>query len=245
MFLRYMKWMPITTNNNQIAINEDNWQEQRCVSDKISIIGFQMKPAYQDWFDAEVMPQIRGWHARTFGMEGSLLSLMSKPKINKTAQLFSALVYGMGFKSKSMWTFGRMEWLALELVAEARELLRETTSSSTNEHLWSILAREFNRERSDIEISIAFAPHKMRLLGEELESSAPGAGERSDILLLACPTGASKPTIIGCAYHTTCLPEHCFHEVWTGVSGNTPALAAVHTNARAYEGGREQASETP
>ena len=185
--------------------NIDDWmRELRCrVSDKISIIGFQMKPAYQDWFDAEVMPKVRGWHARTFGMEGSLLSLMSKPKTNKTAQLFSALVYGMGFKSKSMWTFGRMEWLALELVAEARELLRETTSSSTNEHLWSILARELDRERSDIEISIAFAPHKMRLLGEELESSAPGAGERSDILLLACPTGASKPTIIGCAYHTT------------------------------------------
>ena len=68
---------------------------------------------------------------------------------------------------------------------------------------WSILEHELDRERSVIEISIAFAPHKMRLLGEEFEASAPGAGQRTDILLLACPTGADKPTIIGWAYHTT------------------------------------------
>ena len=47
----------------------------------------------------------------------------------------------------------------------------------------------------------------MRLVGEELETSAPGAGERADVLLLASgPKGDSDPKVLGIAYHTTNVP---------------------------------------
>ena len=127
---------------------------------------------------------------------------MTEPKSNRSAQLFSAVVYGMGCRRKSMWTLGRMEWLALELVAEARKLLRDSTKI-TNDQLWIVLEQELHGSRSDIDISIAFAPHKMRLLGDELEASAPGAGERSDVLLLAWHKDAKDPIVLGWAYHTT------------------------------------------
>merc|ERR1712186_141935 len=43
----------------------------------------------------------------------------------------------------------------------------------------------------------------MRLLGDELEVSAPGAGERADVMILAWPWDAELPTVVGWAYHTT------------------------------------------
>ena len=43
-------------------------------------------------------------------------------------------------------------------------------------------------------------------MGDELEASAPGAGERADVLLLAWPTDAVEPSVLGWAYHTTNVP---------------------------------------
>ena len=57
--------------------------------------------------------------------------------------------------------------------------------------------------RADLDLSIAFAPHKMRLTGGELETAAPGANGRADVLLLAWPTDAAVPTVLGWVYHTT------------------------------------------
>ena len=45
--------------------------------------------------------------------------------------------------------------------------------------------------------------HKMRLSGDELESSAAGAGGRADVLLLAWPKHAERPSVLGLVYHTT------------------------------------------
>ena len=95
-----------------------------------------------------------------------------------------------------------MEWLALELVAEARQVLLHR-KNNIDDGLWRVLEEELKEPRSDVDLSIAFAPHKMRLSGDELEASAPGAGERSDVLLLAWPTHAKEPSVLGWAYHTT------------------------------------------
>ena len=43
----------------------------------------------------------------------------------------------------------------------------------------------------------------MRLTGEELETAAPGANGRADVLLLAWPTNAAVPAVLGWVYHTT------------------------------------------
>ena len=59
------------------------------------------------------------------------------------------------------------------------------------------------RSRAALDLSVAFAPHKMRLTGEELETAAPGANGRADVLLLAWPTDAAVPTVLGWVYHTT------------------------------------------
>ena len=48
----------------------------------------------------------------------------------------------------------------------------------------------------------------MRLTGDELEASAPGAGKRADFLLLAYMRGENNPYVLGSAYHTTnVVPE--------------------------------------
>ena len=98
-----------------------------------------------------------------------------------------------------------MEWLALELVAEARRILI-LRPNIQGDLFWSVIEQKLQRPRSGVDLSIAFAPHKMRLTGDELEYSAPGAGERSDILLLAWPMDVDEPTVVGWAYHTTNVP---------------------------------------
>ena len=183
-------------------------REVRChKSEERSLVGFRMREKAATWFEQEFMPQVREWHAHTFGMDGTLLSLMTEPIVNKSAQLFSAVVYGIGKRTSSMFSLGRMEWLALELVAEARQVLLDPEGDE-NDALWSVLEETLEKSRRDIDIdiSIAFAPHKMRLLGDELEASAPGAGQRADVLLLAWPWDEAEPSVLGWAYHTTNVP---------------------------------------
>ena len=69
-----------------------------------------------------------------------------------------------------------MEWLALELVAEARQVLLGRRGTD-DDALWSVLDQEFQRRWAVVDLSVAFAPHKIRLSGDELEASAPGVGE--------------------------------------------------------------------
>ena len=61
-----------------------------------------------------------------------------------------------------------------------------------------------NMDRSAI--SIAFPPHKMRKVGDDLETDAAGAGERADVLLLAWPYDTNVASVLGSAYHTTNVP---------------------------------------
>ena len=119
--LRYMRSM---LHVQRHECNVHNWVwEQRChMSEKRSVLGFRMTRGARDWFEGEFISQVRSWHAQMFGVQGTLLSLMTDPRENGSAQLFSAVVSGLGTRKVSMWSLGRMEWLAVELVVEAQEV---------------------------------------------------------------------------------------------------------------------------
>ena len=204
LLLRYMRSL---LRLKQHDPNVHRWvREVRChKSAERSLVGLRMHPDATKWLERVIMPEIREWHARTFGLDGTLLSLMTEPNVNKNAQLFSAVVYGIGRRSVSMWSLGRMEWLALELVTEARQVLLDRMGNE-NDALWSVLEKTLEKPRLDIDLSIAFAPHKMRLSSDKLEASAPGAGQRADVLLLAWPMDVAEPSVLGWAYHTTNVP---------------------------------------
>ena len=69
-------------------------------------------------------------------------------------------------------SLGRMEWLAVELVIEARHVLLERLGHDDSA-VWSMLDDQCKCARRDIQLSFAIAPHKMRLTGGELEAVAP------------------------------------------------------------------------
>ena len=109
----------------------------------------------------------------------------------------------MGHGRSSMWVPGRFEWLSFELVAEARDLL-QNSKYNLHDPYWKVLMERLKApNRDSVQFSIAIAPHKMRLTGDELEASAPGAGQRADILLLAYAGMDPNPSVLGFAYHTT------------------------------------------
>ena len=72
-----------------------------------------------------------------------------------------------------MWRLGRMEWLAFQLVVEARRALRDRQRKE-GDTLWKTIEQKCGTSPAEIELGIAITPHKMRLSGNMLESSAPG-----------------------------------------------------------------------
>ena len=187
--------------------NVHEWlREVKChVDEQKLIMALRMSPGAAQWFYRVFMFEVQDWHAHMFGMDGTLFSLMCEPIVNGGAQLLSAVVHGIGRSPVSMWTLGRMEWLALELVTEARQVLWDRMGN-TDDALWKAIDEKLKRPREKVELSIGFAPHKMRLSGDELEASAPGAGERADVLLLAWPDDSELPSVLASAYHTTNVP---------------------------------------
>ena len=63
--------------------------EVRCrVSEKRSLVGLRIHSKAAEWFQLKFMPQICEWHEEKFGLDGTLLSLMTEPIENGSAQLF-------------------------------------------------------------------------------------------------------------------------------------------------------------
>ena len=57
--------------------------------------------------------------------------------------------------------------------------------------------------REKLELCILVSPHKMLLRGDEMESSAPGANERADFMLVAAEVDGSNAQVLSTVYHTT------------------------------------------
>ena len=83
-------------------------------------------------------------HIELFGYDGTLLSFMTEPVVQGTAELFFAVVHGVGRRGVSMWSCGRMEYLAFELVVEARHLLLNPENEECAA-LWEVLNNKFQR----------------------------------------------------------------------------------------------------
>ena len=167
---------------------------------KRKISALRIQDSAMEWLFTEFLPAVRAWHDRNFGNDGTLVSLLARPISKQThTEVFSAVVHGRHL--------GRMEWLSFDLVYEAVNVLE-----SHREHTckyWETLEQKFDlSSRSDLFLRMGIAPHKMRLTGEDLEASAPGAGKRADFLLLAYKRGEKDPYVLGFAYHTTnVVPE--------------------------------------
>ena len=153
-----------------------------------------------DWVFKQFLPAVREWHECNFGNDGTLLSLLTRP-ISKsdTTEVFSAVVHGRHLS--------RMEWVSLDLVYAALNVLDKHRQDECS--YWETLKDKFAlSSRSDLWFRVGIAPHKMRLMGDDLEASAPGAGKRADFLLLAFKSGEQHPYVLGFAYHTTnAVPE--------------------------------------
>ena len=65
-----------------------------------------------------------------------------------------------------------------------------------------------NCRRHHIQFDILWSPHKLEFNGENMESTAAGSNDRSDIMLLARQRGAPRATIIALVYHTTNVAEN-------------------------------------
>ena len=141
-----------------------------------------------------------------FRVDGTVVSFLSELSNTESVQVFSAVVLGLGGARANMWADGRMECLALEIVfATRRELV--ALVSDINNSTWMSLEAQLERSRQDIDISVAIAPHKMRMSSDELEAAAAGTGERANIMLLAWAYGERYPEVLGWAYHTTNVPQ--------------------------------------
>ena len=104
-----------------------------------------------------------------------------------------------------MYSLGRMEWLALELVTEARQTLL-TRKSLASDQLWEVIERKLQCCRFDTELSIAFASHNNRKESDSFDISAACTGERADVLLLAKRSDEEVASVLGWAFHATTFP---------------------------------------
>ena len=89
----------------------------------------------------------------------------------------------------------------------AKHLL-ENSDSPDLEELWHTLELELHCRRHHIQFDIMWSPHKLEFNGENMESTAAGSNNRSDVMLLARPRGAARATIIALVYHTTNVAEN-------------------------------------
>ena len=124
--------------------------------------------------------------------------------------MFSVAITGLQAQGlHRVWAMGRMDLVATELVGKTKHLM-ESRKSSFYDTDWQRIEDALEAERNDIELLVAFAPHKMVFNGAEMESAADGANERTDIYLAARRRNDPKAYMVGYAYHTTNAPKHTF-----------------------------------
>ena len=118
------------------------------------------------------------------GKPGYLANLLAAPvKESEKSLMFSVAITGLqaqGFHR--VWAMGRMDLLATELVGKTKHLM-ELRKSSFYDTDWHRIEEALEAKRNDIELLVAFAPHKMVFNGAEMESAADGANERTDIYI--------------------------------------------------------------
>ena len=74
--------------------------------------------------------------------------------------------------------------------------------------MWNILEGILGCNRLSIEVDVIWTPHKLEFNGEDMESTAAGANDRSDIMLVARQRETLRFSIIALVYHTTNVSEN-------------------------------------
>jgi hypothetical protein len=162
----------------------------------------------KNWFSRTFMHQVHSIQNKYRHLDGNVINIISRGLRSSSALLFSVLVSGIGEDRTSMWAMGRLEWLALELMFDAKHLLDSTPDDPEIRGLWDILERTFGCNRPNIEVDIIWTPHKLEFNGEDMESTAAGANDRADILLVARQRETIRFSIIAVVYHTTNVSEN-------------------------------------
>jgi len=138
---------------------------------------------------------------------GSLQSLLPNPvATTTTTRLYSAIVHGLGRKSRNEPAMGRMEFLCFELVWSLQLYLARPNLRCLNKACVMLAQPSASR----LTLEIAWAPHKFEYDGSTMKTTACGANERTDFFLTATWPGCERPVILIDVYHTTNVPESTF-----------------------------------
>ena len=126
-----------------------------------------------------------------------------------------------------MWGMGRIEYLCLQLIWTMRQMLLVGDSDEWTEE-WAHIGETCGVAARDVFLDIVWCPHKMRLAGDIMQSSAAEANERCDILLVGWPLSRSSPILLGHAYHTTNVVKNTWSEAPGQVYPESRVLCGRH-----------------
>ena len=95
---------------------------------------------------------------------------------------------------------------ALEVIIRVKQLL-ELGSGSLADEDKKLVDESLAANGQDVQLHIAWAPHKMQFDGFDMSSSAPGSNDRADFMLAGYVEQLSKFVRICKVYHTTNVPK--------------------------------------
>ena len=92
----------------------------------------------------------------------------------------------------------RAEWLALEVIILVKQLLEQDPG---------LVDAAFRANGQNVQLDIAWVPHKMQFDGFDMSSTAPGSNHRAEFMLAGYVEQLSKFVRICKVYHTTNVPK--------------------------------------
>ena len=170
-----------------------------------TIAGFHFRPRFAKWVRHVLLPCYMTTQAQRVGIDGYLSSFLPAPVSVSNGGLtivYSACILGLQKPQPSMWSMGRMELLAMQVVFAMQEML-EAHKWDTSSEWWSSIENIAKAHRDRIVLAMVVAPHKMRMVNEEFESAAAGSSDRSDFILVAWKICHPHAHALAAAYHTT------------------------------------------
>ena len=167
------------------------------------VVGFRFRTWTATWLYYDFLPGLHAVLEQFRGVPGYLVSFLPTPvSQGNGTYIFSAALFGFESPRATMWTLGRMELLALQLVNEVRTTL-DTRKDDEDNATRKLIENYMGALKTDVSLDIMIAPHKMLVTNDALESSAPGSGGRSDVFLIAWERKLAKGTCLMQCYHTT------------------------------------------
>ena len=163
------------------------------------------------WLTGSLLSTVLKAQRSFLAAPGTLLSLVPCCiSFARQSYLYSAIVEGMAEPYTSLWAFGRMETLCMQVIVEAIQIL-ERTRAEREDRSWHAIETFMCVPRGYIELSIMVAPHRLDLAGGVITSPVFGVAERADIVLVASvvnphlfltSTNGLRPRAVIVVYHT-------------------------------------------